>query len=1460
MDRRRATGFLSVLIAVLASGVATAQDGWLKGEFRPIAKKVTLTSKGALRVPRVQVKPDIDGALIDAVWKKAARITRLPYGTQGPKGRTEVFIAADKQKLYIACRCYEPNMKSISCKVTEFAPRNNRVFYDDSVEIFIDPTGAGTKNYQFIINPIGGLYYAENEGLGLAWEAEFEAEVGKGKDSWSAEFALPFDILGVDGKRPNTVMKMQFCRTATPRPVKETTSWRPGWSKVANFGAVVIDPQGRIPALRDVSLGSFCLGRNTLTIGLQNFPKGIYETRLAIDGKPLCPPILSGGDERAQAAYRLAGRSQTKKLIAELTVTRKDTRPPRPVESLKRALYVPIPLAVSLHNAHVALNGKTRVWIRVLAGDASPPKLRATVLDAGENAVQSIALPPLPAGTAQGWFEFRVAGLPAGAYGLLVESDEPRATATAKFWVEKVDVPQRASVSVLLPEPVGRDWRSFPVSVGVPFPRSTLDSVERVRLVDEAGREVPSQVARTSTWNADNRDVRWLLLDFLADAKQKAGGSYRLEYGRDVKRAPVAKPVRVTETPDLIALDTGALSLVVDRKRASIIKQISVNGRRVIAGRDGGVYLQNQKRKVFCSAWDKAPPEITVEKRGPIRAVVRQQGWYAAKDGERLCRYDIRVHVFKGCPFVKIYHTWILTHDSRKVQFGDISMRFPLAERPEKCAFGVDQHYETPPFEARLDRQTRVNLVHEDSNKFTVSGWRGKKRSPLKRGKYAGGWVGATSKSFSVVAHLRDMWQNYPAELEVTPDAVAVHFWPEHGFSYKYHDYPERRGAHRWPYTDGPFMDLQPKEYIEKVLMTDKEKIWGYDKINALGMTKTQEIWLDLGASSRSASALQERARKYEQPLAGVADPKWIGASGVFRPFAAVDDKSFPHVERAIRARWDSQDYLQHRIHDYGWLHYGDRHQSYPFPGPDAKKKGGHRYWLVSDYRCGMEPWLMWARSGERRYFRWGEMVSRHIMDVDAIHWSSTDVRPPRRKGQFYPMSYGHYCSSPSTWNCHNEPVGYNMMYYYLTGYRRALDVLTESGEMEVANCNFAGPGISRAFFVTGHNQMDLYRMTWDERYWKNAFLTTTRSLDHLVANKPIGAAAKDNHLYELARDIDEFTGDSRLKPAVLNVVHGFLGSSRGERAHPFLYMYGHAYALTGDPKYIAHAKGKLETFVYPFSLSEDPARRGRHSDNVTALRIFRQVPGFLDYMKRAEAKHGVIERRTPTPKFYYLKGPIYFQEEKDHAFSIKLHLDYSRVPKEDGEVVLTAPNGKTVLTRRVGPEHIDRRTFTGDVIVGVPKDNQTGTYRLDNRSPTAGGPHWYTVSCPAIPKIAHQLPDLDYSGGHIFFYVPQGTKRFNIRVLSRIWAGGVSQPVLLGPNGKEAARLEGRRRVGKGWDNSFVEVRPKPEDTGGLWCLIAFGPTEVSLRGVPPFVWCDTSQFFLPKGDIVQGAARAKQ
>jgi len=56
------------------------------------------------------------------------------------------------------------------------------------------------------------------------------------------------------------------------------------------------------------------------------------------------------------------------------------------------------------------------------------------------------------------------------------------------------------SLTLVLKEPTGLRRHHWPVARGVPFPKGALLSCDRLRLLDDAGREIPLQVKRLSAW------------------------------------------------------------------------------------------------------------------------------------------------------------------------------------------------------------------------------------------------------------------------------------------------------------------------------------------------------------------------------------------------------------------------------------------------------------------------------------------------------------------------------------------------------------------------------------------------------------------------------------------------------------------------------------------------------------------------------------------------------------------------------------------------------------------------------------------------------------------------------------------------------------------------------------------------------------------------------------------------
>jgi hypothetical protein len=69
-----------------------------------------------------------------------------------------------------------------------------------------------------------------------------------------------------------------------------------------------------------------------------------------------------------------------------------------------------------------------------------------------------------------------------------------------------------------------------PAAGGIPLPRGLMKDVSALRVVDEAGKEVPAQFTVLGKWWPDE-SVKWVLVEFQADLAPGSVRTWRLKDG-----------------------------------------------------------------------------------------------------------------------------------------------------------------------------------------------------------------------------------------------------------------------------------------------------------------------------------------------------------------------------------------------------------------------------------------------------------------------------------------------------------------------------------------------------------------------------------------------------------------------------------------------------------------------------------------------------------------------------------------------------------------------------------------------------------------------------------------------------------------------------------------------------------------------------------------------------------------
>ena len=618
------------------------------------------------------------------------------------------------------------------------------------------------------------------------------------------------------------------------------------------------------------------------------------------------------------------------------------------------------------------------------------------------------------------------------------------------------------------------------LTTGVPLPRGTTLTADHFKLTDPSGtRELPLQIRVSSRWSPRGY-VKWLLLDFPGRVSVDRVNAYRLHYGPQVERAPVSHPLKIEQDQNRIEVDTGPLRFSVRKRGFSFLDSASLNGEPVIDG--SRITLTDEHGTIYEAAGDR-DSQVVIEEAGPLRAVIAAQGWFVpAGQQTRKCRtgkYTVRIHAYRGEPFLRVFHTFVVTTPTKKLRYQNIALESHLT-RAGRALFGIAG---APPVPAS---ESHAYLVQESHERLRIAEVRDGREAELAIARQSAGWV----QSGSVGVAVRDIWQNFPKELEVENQTIRVHFWPRHEVPVRHPpDVVRARDIHMlWFAHEGALLDFSiPREYAQ---FHDKDDAQTHEfyyipsaidsqSDEALGIAKTHEMVWSFGAD---VAAARRRFAACEQDIGCLPSTKWIGESGAVGMLHPVDRDRFPDVEMALSRHFDWLQRSTRYMQDYGMWNFGDRHSRWE---PAKKRVPVNRTWANHHHGNPRTYWLLYLRSGDPKYLTAARRQALHLMDVDVCHYST-----PEYEAKEYPVGKipGALCDYKGLvhWHSGNRLYDYNNMSdylfydYYLTGYQRGVDVARETADAVArfprggnSGRDGEGPLASLCF---------LYEATWDAR------------------------------------------------------------------------------------------------------------------------------------------------------------------------------------------------------------------------------------------------------------------------------------------------------------------------------------------------------------------------------------------
>jgi hypothetical protein len=217
----------------------------------------------------------------------------------------------------------------------------------------------------------------------------------------------------------------------------------------------------------------------------------------------------------------------------------------------------------------------------------------------------------------------------------------------SRVFSQSIYVPLKVS-EALTAAAKGINRASEPVTVGIPLPDDA--NISSINLLGVTGRPV-YQFRQLDKWPSGN--LKWVLVDFLADVSPKSSSTYELTAGTGTNGGPNL----ATDGPNSIWVDTGVMRVEILKSNFNLFNQILLGTQAIVtANASQGVVLRGEDGVLYSSRNDPSP-RVVIEENGPVRAVIKSEGGHYASQTRKLFDYTIRMHFYKGKSRVRLFYT-----------------------------------------------------------------------------------------------------------------------------------------------------------------------------------------------------------------------------------------------------------------------------------------------------------------------------------------------------------------------------------------------------------------------------------------------------------------------------------------------------------------------------------------------------------------------------------------------------------------------------------------------------------------------------------------------------------------------------------------------------------------------------------------------------------------------------------
>ena len=741
----------------------------------------------------------------------------------------------------------------------------------------------------------------------------------------------------------------------------------------------------------------------------------------------------------------------------------------------------------------------------------------------------------------------------------------------------------------------------------VPFEKGCIKAsdADAITILD-GDRPIPVQAEVTSKW--DDGSVRYAYLHFLTDLPGNDKKELELLTDAGIK-SDYSKTIDIIEEPESISANNGIISFCVKDNSESLFDKFDYDGRSFDKDQFVGPFVTVAGERLR-SVFDK----WTVVKRGKLFSVIEGKGRCISEDektfsGDGIC-FEMRLSVTAGKPWIDMGFRFINCTDGNikpddivfaiKAEKGaDIDLSSPavgnmvvdstgcgdtkktsvsgnivtttgIKELP-RYDFESEDSLQTGPVRTIVGKsnyRTEFKIAttgEEVHNTITAEALEKEANEHFAEVLYGTFFADCTDKTkdVGVCATVFQAFQNFPKAVKADRDGVVVYILPDQN-------------------------ECSKVSRAEPVVFTS-------------GMARETRFLLHFHDAKEPVYELDNRSLIYQMPDKPYIAPEEFARAGVFPDVFLPREEQNDDVEIALIEKADTH------ARCYGMLSFGDA----PDPNYTAQGRGdGNLVWTNNEYDYPHSMYMMYARTGIRRFLDYANVAAWHWMDVDVCHYSSD----PLRMGGQWEHTRKHTGGSEEgagckgVMVCSHEWVEGLLDLYHFTADERALNtalgigenvlrlldtpMYQVPGEASARETGWALRTLTALFIETGDRKWTekcewiVSQFTaWNDRYgnWLAPYTDNTTIRVGFMISVALGSLMRyyrvfpSDSLKKMMLDaIDDLT-ENYMTPQGLFYYKELPSLSRNGTNTLLLEAMAIGYELTKDPKYLEYGKKTFE-------------------------------------------------------------------------------------------------------------------------------------------------------------------------------------------------------------------------------------------------------------------------------------------